>query len=128
LGWNQRVWDTLAEMGLIGLTIADEHGGSGAGAVELYATLEAIGRHAATEPLLDGVVLPAWLIAALGTPTQAKELLGALAAGEFTIAVAHAEPGRAWDAVPEASLAVHDDGTATVTGVKSPVLHADQAQ
>ncbi|MBJ7287778.1 acyl-CoA dehydrogenase family protein [Williamsia sp.] len=128
LGWNRRVWDTLAEMGLIGLTIADEHGGSGAGPVELYATLEAIGRHAATEPLLDGVVLPAWLIAALGTPTQAKELLGALAAGEFTIAVAHAEPTRAWDAVPESTVTVHDDGTATVSGVKSPVLHADQAQ
>jgi len=128
LGWNQRVWDTLAEMGLIGLTIADEHGGSGAGPVELYATLEAIGRHAATEPLLDGVVLPAWLIAALGTPTQSKELLGALAAGEFTIAVAHAEPTRAWDAAPEATVTVRDDGSATVTGVKSPVLHADQAQ
>ncbi|GGF34892.1 acyl-CoA dehydrogenase family protein [Williamsia phyllosphaerae] len=128
LGWNQRVWDTLAEMGLIGLTIADEHGGSGAGPVELYATLEAIGRHAATEPLLDGVVLPAWLIAALGTPTQAKELLGALAAGEFTVAVAHAEPTRAWDAAPAVTVTVHDDGTATVSGVKSPVLHADQAQ
>ncbi|MGU3292443.1 acyl-CoA dehydrogenase family protein [Williamsia sp. M5A3_1d] len=125
LGWNARTWSTLTELGLTGLTIDEDHGGVGAGPVELYASLQAIGRHAATEPLLDGVAMPGWVITDLATPTQAKELLGALAAGETTIAVAHAEPGRAWDAAPAVTVA--DDGTATVSGVKAPVAHADQA-
>ncbi|MGZ8178121.1 acyl-CoA dehydrogenase family protein [Williamsia sp. SKLECPSW1] len=127
LGWNARTWSTLTELGLTGLTIAEDHGGVGAGPVELYASLQAIGRHAATEPLLDGVALPGWIITDLGTPTQAKELLGALAAGETIVAVAHAEPGRAWDATPSATATAADDGTVTVTGVKAPVVHADQA-
>ncbi|WP_299569058.1 acyl-CoA dehydrogenase [uncultured Williamsia sp.] len=127
LGWNARTWSTLTELGLTGLTIDEDHGGVGAGPVELYASLQAIGRHAATEPLLDGVALPGWLITDLGTATQAKELLGALAAGETTIAVAHAEPGHAWDAAPASTVTVADDGSVTVSGVKAPVAHADQA-
>ena len=127
LGWNARTWSTLTELGLTGLTIDEDHGGVGAGPVELYASLQAIGRHAATEPLLDGVALPGWIITDLGDATQQKELLGALAAGETTIAVAHAEPGRAWDAAPSTTATAADDGTVTITGVKAPVLHADQA-
>ncbi|MGJ0119532.1 acyl-CoA dehydrogenase family protein [Williamsia sp. MIQD14] len=127
LGWNARTWSTLTELGLTGLTIDEDHGGVGAGPVELYASLQAIGRHAATEPLLDGVALPGWLITDLGDPTQQKELLGALAAGEATIAVAHAEPGRAWDAAPATTVTSQDDGSVTITGVKAPVAHADQA-
>lgn len=127
LGWNARTWSTLAELGLTGLTIDEDHGGVGAGPVELYASLQAIGRHAATEPLLDGVASPGWVISALGDPTQQKELLGALAAGESVIAVAHAEPGRAWDAAPATTVTVADDGTVTVSGVKAPVAQADQA-
>jgi len=127
LGWNARTWSTLTELGLTGLTIDEDHGGVGAGPVELYSSLQAIGRHAATEPLLDGAALPGWIIADLGDPTQQKELLGALAAGETTISVAHAEPGRAWDAAPATTVTSQDDGTVTVSGVKAPVAHADQA-
>ncbi|MDT8912567.1 acyl-CoA dehydrogenase family protein [Amycolatopsis sp. PS_44_ISF1] len=123
LGWNAKVWSTLGELGLTGLTVAEDHDGVGAGPVEVYATLEAMGKHAAAEPLLDGVFLPSWLIAALGTAEQAKQLLPELAGGGTTIAVAHAEPGRPWGA----ARAVTATAAGTLTGVKAPVRHADQA-
>ncbi len=122
LGWNDQVWSTLGELGLAGLPISADHDGAGAGPVEVYATLEAMGKHAAAEPLLDGVFLPSWIIAELGTDDQVKELLPLLASGGTTIAVAHAEPGRPWGVAPSASAA----GSA-LTGVKSPVRNADQA-
>ncbi|WP_020494720.1 acyl-CoA dehydrogenase family protein [Sciscionella marina] len=127
LGWNAEVWNTLAELGLMGLAVSGDHGGVGAGSVELYATLEALGKHAAAEPLLDGVVLPSWLIAALGTEEQAKKLLPALAEGSTTIAFAHAEPGRSWGAAPTVTAAAAADGSVALSGVKSPVRQADQA-
>jgi len=125
-GWNDGVWKTLAEMGIPGLVVAEEHGGAGAGPVEVYASLEAIGKHAAAEPLLDGAFLPAWLITSLGSDEQVVELLPALAEGT-TIAVAHAEPGRPWSALPSVTAARADDGSVTLSGVKAPVRHADQA-
>ncbi|WP_329062273.1 acyl-CoA dehydrogenase family protein [Amycolatopsis sp. NBC_01480] len=127
LGWNEKVWATLGELGLTGLTVAEELDGVGAGPVEVYATLEAMGKHAAAEPLLDGVFLPSWLIAGLGTAEQAKQLLPELAAGGTTIAVAHAEPGRPWGAARAVTAAADGSGSAALTGVKSPVRHADQA-
>ncbi|MBB3663042.1 hypothetical protein FB384_001946 [Prauserella sediminis] len=127
LGWNEGVWRTLAEMGITGLTITGEHGGADAGPVEVYATLEALGKHAAAEPLLDGVFLPSWLITAVGTDEQAKQLLPALAEGTQTVAVAHAEPGRPWNATPSVTATRRADGSVTLAGVKAPVRHADQA-
>ncbi|SIR98987.1 acyl-CoA dehydrogenase family protein [Williamsia sterculiae] len=127
LGWNARVWTTLVELGLTGLTIDEDHGGVGAGPAELYATLEALGRHAAAEPLLDAVALPGWLIAALGQPDQLTGLLGPLAAGDAVVAVAHAEPTHAWDTAPTTAITTREDGVVTISGVKAPVLHADQA-
>ncbi|GAA1224003.1 acyl-CoA dehydrogenase family protein [Prauserella halophila] len=127
LGWDEGVWKTLAELGLAGLTISGEHGGADAGPVEVYATLEALGKHAAAEPLLDGVFLPSWLIAGLGTEEQAEQFLPALAEGATTIAVAHAEPGRPWGSAPSVTASRSGDGSVVLTGVKSPVRHADQA-
>ncbi|GAA3582339.1 acyl-CoA dehydrogenase family protein [Amycolatopsis ultiminotia] len=123
LGWSDQVWQTLGELGLTGLTISAEHDGADAGPVEVYATLEAMGKHAAAEPLLDAVFLPSWLIAELGTDEQAKQLLPVLATGSATIAVAHAEPRRPWGRAPSVTAAA--DGS--LTGVKSPVRGADQA-
>lgn len=127
LGWNESVWHTLAELELTGLTIDGKHGGVGAGPVEVYATLEALGKHAAAEPLLDGVYLPSWLIAGLGTEEQAAQFLPALAGGTAMIAVAHAEPGRPWGSVPSVAAARSGDGSVVLSGVKSPVRHADRA-
>src|SRR5690606_41313298 len=61
-GWNDGVWKTLAEMGIPGLVVAEEHGGAGAGPVEVYASPQALRKHAAAEPLRAGAVLPPVLV------------------------------------------------------------------
>ncbi|MFI5780931.1 acyl-CoA dehydrogenase family protein [Nocardia sp. NPDC051570] len=128
-GWSDAVWQASTELGLATLTVDEEFGGAGAGPVEVYVVQQALGRHAAVEPLLDGVYLPSWLISELGTDEQRHALLAELANGTAIGAVAHAEPGREWDALPSVTAERSDTGGPVwLTGVKSPVARADRAR
>ncbi|MBF6247737.1 acyl-CoA dehydrogenase family protein, partial [Nocardia elegans] len=91
LGWSRDVWRQLAELGVLGLGFAEEFGGAGATAVETLVVLEEIGRRLAPEPLLDAVVVPGTLVAALGTDAQRAQILPAVAGGEQLLAFAHDE-------------------------------------
>ena len=125
VGWDEKLFTTLAEIGASALTIDEEHDGLDAGAGEVYAALYALGQNAAIEPFLDGVYLPSWLVAATGSTPG--EVLTALASGEEIAAVAHSEPGRVWDAAP-ATTATGDGDKVTLSGTKTAVAHADQAR
>ncbi|NYJ74214.1 acyl-CoA dehydrogenase family protein [Allobranchiibius huperziae] len=125
VGWDEKLFSTLAEIGASALTIDEEHDGLDAGAGEVYAALYALGQNAAIEPFLDGVYLPSWLLSASGSAPD--EVLSALAAGEAIAAVAHSEPGRVWDAAP-ATTATGDGSKVTLSGTKTAVAHADQAK
>jgi alkylation response protein AidB-like acyl-CoA dehydrogenase len=126
-GYSDEVWSGLAGMGLTGLSIAEEFDGMGAGIAEVYVTMEALGKHAAVEPLLDGVYLPSWLIAALDSGETRADLLRRLAGGQEIFTVAHAEPRRIWHATPAVIATENADGDITLEGVKSPVPRAAQA-
>ncbi len=124
-GWDEAVYTTLAQIGVTALTVDEEHDGLDAGAGEVYAAQYALGQSAAIEPLLDGVYLPTWVLARLGADSQ-DDLLTALAGGAAIAAVAHAEPGRAWDAAPDTRATAAATGV-TLSGTKTAVAHADQA-
>ncbi|GAB3676801.1 acyl-CoA dehydrogenase [Actinocorallia lasiicapitis] len=79
-------WAGLAEQGLLGLHIAEEHGGQGFGLLELTVVLEELGRAVAPGPFLPTVLASA-VIQASSNP-KAHELLESLANGEKTAAVA----------------------------------------
>lgn len=122
-----QVWQQAAEQGLTALTVPEEYDGMGAGPAEVYATLEALGRHVAPEPLIDCAYLPSWLLVELGTEEQKSTWLPQIADGTALIPVAHAEPGKAWDLPPQLPATTAADGTVTLTGTKSPVRFADAA-
>lgn len=125
-GWDSKMYSTLAEIGLSALSIDEDHDGLDAGAGEVYAAMYALGQNAAIEPFLDGVYLPSWLLRG-NEGAEVDEALSALAAGEAIAAVAHAEPGRVWDAAPSTDAASSADNV-TLTGIKTGVAHADQAK
>jgi alkylation response protein AidB-like acyl-CoA dehydrogenase len=76
----------LGRQGLLGLHVAEESGGSGAGAVELAVAVEQLGKAFAHGPSLPTVFASMLLSKTGGTP--AKELLPGLADGTATGAVA----------------------------------------
>jgi alkylation response protein AidB-like acyl-CoA dehydrogenase len=57
LGWSRTAYQSLAEMGLLGLPFAEEDGGFGGGGVEMMLIMEAIGRGLMVEPYVATVVL-----------------------------------------------------------------------
>src|SRR5271154_474071 len=59
-------WAVLAEMGVVGLSVPEDHGGLGLGLVDLVLLLEESGRVALPEPLVESTALAAPLLAELG--------------------------------------------------------------
>ena len=126
-GFDEKLWMRLAEMGVLGLPFAEEHGGMGAGPVEVGIVAQELGRVLAPEPFLTSVVLAGGVVAAAGTDDQRTEVLGALAAGESVLAFAHAEPGNRWSADASGVTATESGEGWTLSGVKEPVPHGARA-
>jgi len=79
------IWQGLAEMGLTGLLVPEEHGGLGLGLVEAALIAAECGRACLAEPLVDtAFVAVPWLVrnGNLGDP-------GAIAAGERQVPLPH---------------------------------------
>jgi alkylation response protein AidB-like acyl-CoA dehydrogenase len=120
-GFDEKTWARLAEMGLLGLPFAEADGGMGAGPIEVAIVAEEIGRVLAPEPFIETVVLAGGLVAAVGTPEQRGELLGAISEGTTITVFAHAEPGTRWSPTAEGVTATQSGDGWTLTGVKEPV-------
>lgn len=64
------LWQRLDELGLVRLTGAEEHGGSGAGWSEAAELLAGAVRHRVRIPLAEHDLLACWLLDAAGIPTD----------------------------------------------------------
>ena len=116
--WDEPLWQKLAEMGFLGVTIAEEHGGLGLGALDLGVIMEALGGANAAVPFTSSIVLAAEAIQLAGSDSQQSKWLPRLASGEAIATFAYAEgPGPVF-----ATHAVLRDGT--LNGSKSPVADA----
>jgi alkylation response protein AidB-like acyl-CoA dehydrogenase len=97
-GYAAAVWSTMAgQLGLAGLAIAEEFGGSGAGWREVAVVAEELGRALLPSPYLASAVLVATAIAESRDAAAAKDLLPRIAAGETTAALAVLSDGGRWD-------------------------------
>jgi alkylation response protein AidB-like acyl-CoA dehydrogenase len=85
-------WATLAELGVVGLSVPEAHGGLGLGLLDLVLLLEEAGRVALPEPLVETSALAAPLLANLegagpGGAARVRSWLEQIAAGSCTAAV-----------------------------------------
>jgi len=86
------IWAGLADLGLPGLLIGEEHGGLGLGLLEAALAAEALGRAVAPTPFLGSAVLAPLALKLAGSAEQQARWLPRLAAGEVTAGVAISEP------------------------------------
>ncbi len=91
LGWSREMWNQYAELGLLGVTFSEEHGGIGGGPVETSIVMEALGRSIALEPYVPTVVIGGGFIQAGGSDKQKAEMLPAIAEGKLLLAFAYTE-------------------------------------
>jgi alkylation response protein AidB-like acyl-CoA dehydrogenase len=126
-GWSEKVWATMAEMGLTGLPFSTEHGGFGGGAVDLMGVMEAAGDALLVEPYL-ATLIGGKLVARAASDAQKKAILPAVVQGKLRLAFAHTEKGARYNLARVEAKAKKTGSGWQVTGEKASVLGAAAAQ
>lgn len=75
---RQTGWATLAELGLLGIAVPEQYGGSGAGLAEQAVVCEELARELGAMPFLPTVCLAAETLLASGDDAVCAELLPGL--------------------------------------------------
>ena len=95
-GTSGEVWRGLADLGVTGLLVPEEHGGAGMGMVDVGVVLEELGRAVHPGPFLSSAVAAVSTVLAVGSSADRADLLPGLADGSMTGTLALLEPdGRA---------------------------------
>lgn len=118
-GYDRTVWSQMADqLGLQGLIIPEEHGGSGSGYVELTVALEEMGRSLFCAPFFSTVVLATNALLVSGDDKGQERYLPSIASGEIVATVALTEED---GKLGEQFISLESSG-GTLTGTKSFVL------
>ena len=121
------LWKQMVELGWPALTIAEEHGGIGLGAVELAVVVEELGRVVAPGPFMATVSQFAPLVREAGSPDQQTRFLGGVAEGSLTGALAITEATTALDSTGIHATATRNGDGWQLSGEKRFVLGAVEA-
>ena len=100
--YDEELWQTLAEQGLLGLSAPESAGGSELGFTELCLMLEEQGRRVAPVPLLGNLVMAGLPLARFGSDEQQQRWLKPMVEGSIKLATAITEqviPGANADGV-----------------------------
>ncbi len=94
------LWRELAEMGLIGLLIPEEYGGSGGGHAAMGVVMEEMGAALMCGPFFASAVLTTNTLLRAGDTAEMGSVLPRLASGELIGTVAFAEENSGVGALP----------------------------
>jgi hypothetical protein len=126
----RELWTQCAAMGLMGLPVPEEYGGSGLDALTTAIALEALGYGCADNGLsfsicahLLACVVPIWKF---GTEEQKRRLLPGLCDGTLIGGHAMTEPGSGSDAFALRTVAEPNGDGFTLTGTKTFISNAPQ--
>jgi alkylation response protein AidB-like acyl-CoA dehydrogenase len=122
-GFDERVWHRLSgELGLPGLTLPAEFGGSELTERELAVALEEAGATLLCAPLFATAALAVPLLRVLGDKAAIARYAAPVSAGELTATVALAEDGGRWRADAVRCAASCDPSGWVLDGVKNYVV------
>lgn len=126
-GYSKANWAQFAQLGLLAVPFAEEHGGIGGGPVETMIVMEAFGRGLVVEPYLSTVVMGGGILRHAGSEAQQAELIPAVAGGETLLALAQVERGSRYDLHHVETRAKRDGDGWVLRGEKGVVLHGETA-
>jgi alkylation response protein AidB-like acyl-CoA dehydrogenase len=119
-GFSKEAWNELAELGLCGLYVPEDHGGLGMGPIEAMVVLEELGRGIVLEPLAQVLVTGA-VLAAYAPDALKQAWLPKLASGEALLVLAHQERAARYRLERCETRATHQGAGWTISGAKSVV-------
>ncbi|MBF6062335.1 acyl-CoA/acyl-ACP dehydrogenase [Nocardia terpenica] len=123
--FDEQLWRSLAETGVLAAALPEAVGGSDLGPLEQTWVLRELGKYVAAVPYLWSIALGAGTLARVGSPEQ-RGLATKAAAGETILTVALSEE-RNWEPARPTTTATADGDGWTLTGTKTAVPFAAQA-
>ena len=124
LGYSTQHWQTFAQLGWLGMSIAEPYGGLGGDLVDTMIMFEEFGKGLVVEPVLSSLVLFAGTLELAGSEAQKHAHLPAIGAGDCTGCLAYLEGIAPTDINHVGTTAVKTQGQYQLTGTKSVVLNA----
>jgi alkylation response protein AidB-like acyl-CoA dehydrogenase len=122
-GYDPLVWKQMADqLGLQGLAIPEEYGGSGYSAVELGIVFEEMGRALLCAPYFSTVALAAQLLLSVDDEAARSRWLPRIAEGSLVATVAVSDEDGAWDLEAVTTRATRSGDGWTLDGVKMFVV------
>jgi (2S)-methylsuccinyl-CoA dehydrogenase len=122
------VIDQLAEMGVFGMTIAEEYGGLSLGKLAMCVVTEELSRgYIGVGSLGTRAEIAAELLVQYGTPEQRERWLPRIASGAVLTTAVFTEPNSGSDLASLTTRAVKEGSEYRVTGAKTWITHAARA-
>jgi hypothetical protein len=126
-GYPDALWKQVSELGLAGIRIPEEHGGSGQSLLDAALVYEEFGRAMAPTPHFVSCVLSAGILLTAGSDEQKTAWLERIAHGEAILTPAWLEPDRGYGPKGIALEARADGDGFALFGVKRHVHFARAA-
>lgn len=120
-GFDPKIWDQLAAMGLVGLAVPEEYGGAGCGWVEVGVVLEELGRALLPAPYLSTAVLAVAALVEFDDRDANAEYLPRIADGSLVATLGVTAASAGWDAAGIAVSALAEAGAWILDGHTSYV-------
>ncbi|MEM7252142.1 MAG: acyl-CoA dehydrogenase family protein [Pseudomonadota bacterium] len=126
-GFSRSLWENFAELGWLGVSVAERHGGLGGGATENALICEGLGRAMALEPFVSTIGMGARALALSDEAARADQHLPEVVSGKRLISLAYAEEASRYDTHHVETTADMRGNQVTVTGRKQVVFDAPSA-
>jgi alkylation response protein AidB-like acyl-CoA dehydrogenase len=127
VGYAPELWHQLGELGVTGLLIDEQYGGSGMSMVDAAVVYEEFGRALVPTPHFVSAVLSAGLIGRSSDDALKAELLPRIASGETIVTVASLEPDNSFAPSGVQLTATRDGDSWKLSGAKRHVPFAQAA-
>jgi alkylation response protein AidB-like acyl-CoA dehydrogenase len=126
-GFDENLWKSMAEIGLLGLIVDPEYGGIGGDGQILEDLMEEASAHLLCSPFISTAVIAASLISASSDESLKSELLSSICDGTKIFAIAATGEQGLWSNADISVEAHQKDDEWILDGTASFVLHAEKA-
>ncbi len=127
LGYSPELWQEMAGLGWMGLSLPEEYGGAGMSFLDLAILMEEMGRACLPGPYFSTVVLGGLTILDAGSDEQKQTYLPGIASGESIFTLALTETSAGYNAADVQVKAKADKDGYVISGTKLFVPDANVA-